>query len=354
MSSPIISVVMPVPNGETFLGEAIESILNQTHHEFELIIISENGTSEASLKVINGYRDPRIRHIQNETRLGLAVSLNRAIADADGEFIARMDSDDVSLPSRLERQLRYMDEHPHIGVLGSNFETIDSEGRTVSFSSFPTSPISLRWELQMGCPILHPSVLMRKSVFARSGGYDPKYRYNEDLDLWLCALYITELANLPDRLVKWREHQGKISNRFNEPQTEAGLFLARSTISKIIGKEVPIRSVWGLKHPFDIRTISMARSSSGLLLELHDKFQTHFSLCDHDMLTIEEAAVKLESQMILYLMAHHPYHSVGLCKYMLLLNPSFQPHIAIGSMRSSAYFLLQTPYRDNAAIECPY
>jgi glycosyltransferase involved in cell wall biosynthesis len=143
---PRISVVMSVYNGEKYLRQAIESILQQTYTDFEFIII-DDGSTDSSREIIQSYDDKRIRLVINEQNIGLTKSLNKGIRLAKGEFIARMDADDISLPQRFEKQVAYLDSHPEVGVLGTYANIIDHRGKIINNIIFPTEHETILWTM---------------------------------------------------------------------------------------------------------------------------------------------------------------------------------------------------------------
>lgn len=204
-SNPDISVIMGVYNGEGYLKESIESILNQTYPHFEFLIINDCSTDH-SKDIILSYKDSRIRLINNESNLGLARSLIKGIELAKGEFIARHDADDISLPTRLERQVNYLKQHAHIGLVGSYFIVIDEMGNFLYNVNPPASPAALKRELGFRNPIAHGSTLFRKICLEKIGTYRVEFKESEDYDLWLRLSEHFDLALVPELLYKWRMH----------------------------------------------------------------------------------------------------------------------------------------------------
>lgn len=185
-STPLVSVIMPVYNTAPFLREAIDSILNQTLTDFELILIDDASTDE-SASILHAYSDERIRIIQNEKNLGLAVSLNKAIRVSKGKFIARMDGDDVSLAHRLELQASQLQKLPHHSVVCSTCILIDEQGNKIGKwkddSQYLTAK-KIRAKLPSNNCIVHPSIIMRRELLLEYF-YDPEQSAAEDYDLWL-------------------------------------------------------------------------------------------------------------------------------------------------------------------------
>jgi glycosyltransferase involved in cell wall biosynthesis len=211
---PKVTVLMSVYNGQQYLREAIESILSQTFKDFEFLIIDDHSADE-SVSIIESYGDKRIRLIKNDKNLGLAASLNKGISLAKGEYIARMDHDDISLPNRLEEQVRYMDEHFEIGVCGAWFVFC---GDTLSVVvRHPTEHAEIKAELFWRNVIAHPTVMMRKSVFLENGLlYNESFDKAQDYDLWVRAAQKIQLANIPQVLLRYRVHSESGSVAYTE------------------------------------------------------------------------------------------------------------------------------------------
>lgn len=224
-AAPVISVLLPVYNGEPFITEAVKSILGQTFADFELVIIDDASTDStpSTLSVLAG-EDERIVLLRNERNLGICETLNRGISVARGEFIARMDADDVSLPQRLEKQLRFMREHPDVGICGTWVRYIDADGNALSVSRVPTGDRELKSALLFSVGIFHSSAVFRRSSFP-SGQlrYDDEYRHAEDYELWSRAAGFTKLSNLAEVLVAYRIHQRQSRSSVPGPQHDAAL-----------------------------------------------------------------------------------------------------------------------------------
>ena len=205
-----ISVVMPAYNAEQYIAEAIESILNQTFTDFELIII-DDGSTDRTIEIIEGYKDPRIRFYRNEQNAGVALTLNRGIELAKGEFVARMDSDDIAELNRLEMQLNYMNAHPEVAVLGTGIELFGIQHGTKQFSQ---SYEELKIDLLFSSCFAHPTVMMRTELL-RGGNYsyNPAFSRMEDYDLWDRISAQHPIASLPDILLRYRIHPAQVTQK---------------------------------------------------------------------------------------------------------------------------------------------
>lgn len=208
---PDISVVMTVYNGEEFLQEAIESVLNQTYADFEFIIVVEKNCNQETLYLVQKYEkeDERICLIYNEERLGLAESLNVGIRNAHGRYIARMDDDDVSMPTRFEKQRKFMEENPEIGLCGCLQMTVKPDSERVLCCA--TEPEELKAEMLFGCQISHTSVMFRRQLFLQNNWFYKSNVLAEDFNLWIEVLDKIKMANLNEVLVKHRYGFNNIS-----------------------------------------------------------------------------------------------------------------------------------------------
>lgn len=173
-TEPLVTVLMSVFNGEKYLREAIDSILTQTFSDFEFLIINDAST-DRSREIILSYLDPRIRLIDNEENIGLTRSLNKGIDLAKGKYIARMDADDVSMPERLEKQVRFMEENPDIAVLGSWAYGIDGTGRINAEFRTPICEEIIFKDLFFSNPLIHGSVMFDKKFVKNIGSYNPSF-----------------------------------------------------------------------------------------------------------------------------------------------------------------------------------
>jgi hypothetical protein len=212
MGHPVVSVVMSVFNGERFLPACMDSILAQRFADFEFIIVND-GSTDGTVSILEEYReaDPRIRVDHQENR-GLSPALNRGIGVARGDYIARMDADDIAVPDRLGRQVDFLERHPRVGIVGGTVEFIDGTGRSLRLSANPASDGELRAALQDDvCPFWHPTVLMRREIVERLGGYRAVVNGAEDYDLWWRLSEHCELANLQAVLVRYRLHPFQMS-----------------------------------------------------------------------------------------------------------------------------------------------
>jgi GT2 family glycosyltransferase len=218
--TPKVTVLLPVYGGEAYVGAAVESVLAQTLPDFELLVVDDCGPRRA-LEIVEGFGDPRIRVLRNERNLGQVRSLNAGLAGARGEYVARLDQDDLCLPERLERQAALLDREPDVALVGTWLHRIDAAGRRLSTQR---GRIRDRAELLFllltnRLPISHPTVMFRRGAVVDVGGYDPDVRFAEDQDLWRRLVLAGHGARVVEEaLVLYRVHETMQSLRNWEEQ----------------------------------------------------------------------------------------------------------------------------------------
>lgn len=229
--TPYVTIVMPVYNGAAFVAEAIESILRQTLADFEFIII-DDGSNDGSVDIINSYKDLRIHLLRNESNLGVSESLNKGFNLARGVYIARMDSDDISLPERLERQVAFMEAHPEIGICGTWVEILGGTGRQIY--RYPSDPDTIKCMHLFGPALAHPSVMVRRNLLETLGHvYDPSFKRAQDFELWVRAASLTSIANLEEVLVRYRLHHQQVGRCCYEEQADYAGNVRLSQLKKL-------------------------------------------------------------------------------------------------------------------------
>lgn len=203
VTGPRVTVLMPVYNGERFLCQAVESILNQSFDDFHFLIIND-GSTDRTEEILTSYTDPRIELMENPANLGLTKSLNRGLSRARGEYVARMDGDDVSMPERLASQVEFLDENPKVVITGSYYIKIDTRGRKVSEIMIPQRSDHVVAQLFFENPFSHGSLMVRTDAVVGMGGYDESVPYGQDYNLLVRAARIGELGVVPRFLYQLR------------------------------------------------------------------------------------------------------------------------------------------------------
>ena len=200
---PLVSVLMATFNNAPFLRVAIDSILNQTFSDFEFIIVNDASTDDTAT-ILDSYHDPRIIRLDNPTNLKLPASLNRGAEITQGKYIARMDSDDVSNQERLKQQFQFMEEHPDIGVLSTNYRVVNQKMEYITTWTLPQTHNELMIRMLFSCPAFHGSVFMRTDELRKVHGYDTTYSESQDLELWTRMSKETRFHCLPEVLYQYQ------------------------------------------------------------------------------------------------------------------------------------------------------
>lgn len=202
---------MAVHNGEKYITEAIDSILGQTYCNFEFIIINDASTDKTK-DILNSYSDKRIRIINNNHNIGLTKSLNKGLLEANGEYIARMDADDIALPERFEMQHKFLDQNKDIMCIGGMTEIIDNSNNKTGSKRVISDPDEIRFRLLLANQIAHPTSMFRKNVIHDVGAYNNHYKYAQDFELWSrLTLHGYKICNLNKTLIRYRFHNESIT-----------------------------------------------------------------------------------------------------------------------------------------------
>ena len=247
---PQVSVVMPVYNTERYVAEAVESILAQTFRDFEFLVF-DDGSADRSLEILQTYADGdnRIRVFAKPHR-GYVPWLNEGIRIARGEFIARMDADDVSLPQRFDRQVEYLFRHPECVAVGCDLLQIDPDGDPLSEVAHDVEHEVIEADLLSGGHgvIAHPTCMMRRSALLAIGGYREEFESVEDFDLWLRLAELGRLANMPEILFRYRVHYTNvIFTQVERQKQHADRIITEARIRRGL-KPLP-QSIWSYTAP---------------------------------------------------------------------------------------------------------
>lgn len=236
MKDCVISVLMPVYNTpEVFLRKSIESILNQTFQKFEFIIIND-ASDDITTRILRGYTDNRIRLVDNEYNMGLSRCLNKGITLAKGEYIARMDSDDIAHKKRLEWQYYFMKKNPNLFMCGGNINLIDTWGKWKGFNRYCYNTESIRMDALFTCPFAHPTVMFNTRLLTKE-----KKRYSEeikaeDYELWSHIVYKYEVANVKKVLLFYRVHDASITGNSHQVLYESAATVQKNIFNSWGGK----------------------------------------------------------------------------------------------------------------------
>ena len=208
---PQISILMPVYNAEKFIKKTIVSVLSQSFVDFEFIIV-DDGSIDNSFEIISSFKDERIKYFRNERNSGIVFSLNKALEIAKGEYIARIDADDICTEDRLKLQFDFLEENKNVGVCSGHIQYIDSndvEGLSVEM---PVSFEECKIKFLFGNPVIHPASMFRKDLALKVGGYTAGMEPAEDYDFWLKLLEVSEIQNIDKLILQYRTHSTNYSS----------------------------------------------------------------------------------------------------------------------------------------------
>lgn len=239
--TPKISVLMAVYNGAVYLREAIDSVLAQTYRNFEFVIV-DDGSSDTTPSILASYTDERLRIVTLASNKGHTTALNEGWRACRGEYIARMDGDDICHPERFTRQLEALEADPTLGIVGTAVWIIDSRGRRLDYAPQPAADGAIRFVAMTRNPFHHPSVMWRNAAFAGRGlAFDERYQANQDLDLWTRVLPTTRGANLRAPLLSYRVHGANVSVLRATEQRRLTLAFCARVQNATLGREICVR-----------------------------------------------------------------------------------------------------------------
>lgn len=322
-NNPKISVLLPVYNCELYIKEAIDSILNQTFSDFELLIIDDASTDK-TLEIIKSFTDSRIVIKEKPKNLGYTDSLNYGLTIAKGEYIARMDGDDYSFPNRFEKQVTYLDSHPEAVLCGANYAIIDSEITT----QLPQNNDEIQIQFIRNNCIAHPVVMLRNSVLkANNICYDVNKEPAEDFDLWVRLLNYGKLHNLPEVLLKYRVHQKQVSNLQSEKQRNVSVDTKINVFKNLninwnTEEETILRKFLSNCYPIDLQELDVLKKINKKIISSNAKT----SIFNHQLLA--KYLQKEENRLVIkYFTNNSNYNFQVLLDYFKIkkkVNPSLQ------------------------------
>ncbi len=239
-----VSILTSAYNEQEHLEPAIRSILQQSFQDWEWLIVddaSTDGTPEILARWAS--KDSRLHTLRNETSQGLGRSLNRAAGVSRGPYVARMDANDLCHPARFAKQVRYLDENPQVGLVGSYNHVIDGNGKIIQTWRFQHTPEEIYYTLQFQNCLCHSSVMFRKDLFIELGGYQEELSVAQDYDLWLRMSHRAAMFKIPKPLVNWRKRSFGISLAKQEEQAKAAHAIALENLKRLVGQDVPLSSL---------------------------------------------------------------------------------------------------------------
>lgn len=320
-----VTVLLPVFNDEKYLDQSIDSILNQSYTDFEFLIIND-GSTDSTLKILEKFSDERIKVINNPSNQGLVFSLNLGLDLAIGEFIIRMDSDDISLPERIQKQVDFMESNPEIVICGTNRFVIGKEGFGTEVQLTPSELVSISI---FNSPLVHPSVCIRKSFLEKYQlKYDSNFVHAEDTALWLEIIKKGGLIHVfNERLLGYREHLDQVSFKFRNIQKKTSTNSRKAFLNDVFGIKLNYNEVQlyqAISYKEEINNITVFDSMKTII----EKFQ---KVCSQKKDPFDQKKINkiLYSRIsIVYLKSY----KLGICLFFNYVNHFlFDKNIQIGA-----------------------
>jgi glycosyltransferase involved in cell wall biosynthesis len=311
-NAPLVSVLMPVYNGEHYLRQAVDSILHQTFEDFEFIIIND-GSTDNTLSILKDYTDPRIILLQNKQNKGLVATLNYGLSVVRGQYIARMDADDIAFPHRLEKQVQFMESNPSVGLLGTNVIFIDEhgkEGQLAHGTQWHFYPSTVRWRLLWETTVHHPSSMIRRTTLTKNNlWFDPAYFLAEDFDLWTRIIKYSEATYLPEVHLQYRLHSQGLSFSNREKQLAIHSQVVERGIKELMGDvafdeahlHMTLRLLLRTPEPSDRYRIAKSFVDS-----IYKRFVSQHDLSSDECQSVMEVVHRMRKRMLISASPYDP------------------------------------------------
>jgi glycosyltransferase involved in cell wall biosynthesis len=272
---PRVTVLTTVYNGARYLDEAIDSILAEEFSDFEYVIVDDGSTDEtAAVLARAASHDPRIIVLRNETNRGIAASANRGLAVARGEYIARLDSDDISMPGRFGREVAVLDARPEVALVSMNYESISADGVVLARSHRDHPSVVVEYLLNFSNALGgHSQVMIRRSAVEAVGGYDETCAASLDSDLWTRIVRQGRIVVLPEIGMRYRVHEESVTARAGDTQVKVGKRVLQRTLSSYLGRPLTDHEVLTFIHAWRPLPISIdPKLANAILLEAYRIF----------------------------------------------------------------------------------
>ena len=273
--TPAVSVLMAVYNGQDYLQQALDSILKQSFTDFEFIIVNDGSTDDTA-RILAAQHDPRLILLDNPENIGLTRSLNRALPAAQGQYIARQDADDISLPHRLATQVAHLDRNSNTILVSCDLEIINAQGKVIGELKRAIDPLLVRWNMYFYNHIGgHSQVMSRREAILEIGGYSESYRYSQDYDLWLRLMQRGNLVVLPDVWIQWRLHEKNISINLLSEQEQVSLRCSQEAIASLINENLDFEEIKRLRM-FWMNPSELSLNDIGYATDLHRRLKQFY------------------------------------------------------------------------------
>lgn len=301
--SPLVSIVMPIYNGERYMRKAIESILAQTYTQWECIIIDDCSTDNTAT-ILMSYKDERIRVITQKENQGVGAALALGVEAAKGAYIARMDGDDIALPERLAKQVAFMEAHPEYGVIGSHYRLIGEENEKGRPVMIPVIDEAIKFRMLITFPFCHPTMMFRASLLHDNKlNYDPSYPIAEDYVLLIELYDKTHFYNMPESLLKYRKHSGSVTTLKKAKNADAKWAIVAAYHKQVLSEAFRERTDYELIRQayFSQEWHSISGTIPAFATLLYDMAEDYCQTIDaHNRLAIRGHAAELLWRAILF------------------------------------------------------
>src|ERR1700722_718479 len=294
--SPTISVLLPVYNAEHYILQSVKSVLAQTFEDFELLVVND-GSTDRTLDILSGIADRRLRILSNPRNLGIVGSLNRAMSEAAGRYIARIDADDFCLPTRFAKQKSYLDRHPRTLIAGTEMSVLERGEIKRSRQPANADPRILRWMLHVSNPVGHASMMFRAETVKELGTYlREEFKYAEDFDFSHRILRIGEITVMPDYLVIYRQHDLNLTRTRRIEMINRTAAVLKGVYAQLLGANYDAEASLVAEHliagmPFDDK--AAVERLGGFLNRLVTGFVGTYALNDEQVRKVAEFTGKL-------------------------------------------------------------
>ncbi|MEH2279471.1 MAG: glycosyltransferase family 2 protein [Nostoc sp.] len=290
----LVSVILPTFNMGMYISRAIDSILSQTLEDFELIVLNDGSTDQtADILAAYAQQDQRIVVVHNPKNIGLIRTLNKGLEIAQGTLVARQDADNYSTPTRLAEQVSYLEQHPHIGLVGTRVFVIDDHKQTISNNIYPCFVLPstlIPWELLFYPYFSHDTIVARRDLLLQVGGYRLDRIHAEDYDLWYRLSRVTQLAILPNiRGYLYRNPEG-VSQKFADAQNQTCKQIIRDAMSELLSKSISLTDahiMFKIARTAILSTADEMHRCEVLLSQLHTAYLSKFALIEKEKAFLE-------------------------------------------------------------------
>lgn len=290
--NPLVSVVIPAYNEEKYIRQSIDSIIQQTYTNWEIIIVDDAST-DCTRKIALDYQCPRIHIYTCPSNKGPGAAQNIGFSHSRGGLIAVLAGDDQAMPDRLSTQVEYMMNNPDVAVLGTGYVVIDEYGVTINTVKQHSIPLEIKWNLLFSNPIAAPTVILRSKAIRECGQYDQSIRFGEDMELWGRIASNWNIATIPTPLIKYRVHAHSLTNTtgFKLKQYYAGIVVQKniqSLTKKIIENDVAELLASWLVTPYPNSRIS--NTAIDVILKCLLYFENNYCTCKNEYSLIRKHA----------------------------------------------------------------